>query len=169
MSHPNPVIEAIMSRRSIRSFTDEPVSREQLETLLDAAMAAPSARNGRPWHFVIVQEPATRQAISGAYRFKDVIAHAPAAIVVCADNSGMFWIHDSCAATQNILLAAHALGLGAVWLELQPDEDRQQAVRDVVGLPPNMGVLCVVAVGHPAEAKPAHGPHDPARAHWERF
>jgi len=170
MERAEPVLQTIMARRSIRRYTSEPVSQPEIEALLDAAMAAPSANNQRPWHFVVVQESGQRQKLSQVHRWARMIAEAPLAIAVCADPSSTpFWIDDCSAATENILLSAQAMGLGSVWIGIHQSAQYQQAVREVLGLPAHMGVHCLIAIGHPAEEKPSHGKHDPTQVHWERY
>lgn len=170
MESAEPVLQAIMSRRSVRRYTGQPVTREQLETLLDAAMAAPSANNVRPWHFVVVQDAATRQALSRVHRWAHMIADAAAAIAVCAESeSNPFWIDDCSAATENILIAAQAMGLGAVWIGIHQESQHQRRVREALGIPESFAIHCLIAIGYPAEHHRPHGKHDPAKAHWERF
>jgi nitroreductase len=113
-------LTAIRTRRSIRAYTAEPVSEEMIETLLAAAMQAPSAGNQQPWHFVIIQQRALLDALDEAMPYGKMLHQAALAVVVCAeaalDVRGGYWVQDCSAATQNLLLAAHASGLGAVWL-----------------------------------------------------
>ncbi|MGQ9553206.1 MAG: nitroreductase family protein [Anaerolineae bacterium] len=164
------VLETILSRRSIRRYTDQKLTREQIEALLDAAMAAPSANNRRPWHFVVVQEVARRKALSQVHRWAHMIEEAPVAIAVCAESNGNpFWIDDCSAATENILLAAQAMGLGGVWIGIHPTASYQAAVREILHLPMSIGVHCLLAIGYPAERRPAYSKHDPTRVHWERW
>lgn len=164
------VLQTILSRRSIRRYTSEPVSREQIETLLTAAMAAPSGNNKRPWHLVVVQDEQQRQKLSQVHRWARMIADAPLAIAVCAEPASTeFWIDDCSAATQNILIAAQAMGLGSVWIGIHQSPQYQQAVRQVLGLPPDLGVHCLIAIGHPAEEKPPYGEYDARRVHWDRY
>jgi len=131
-------LEAIFTRRSIRAYTSEPVSEEDLKVILEAAMNAPSASNRQPWHFIVV-----------------MLAQAPLAIVVCGDTkvSSSYWQQDCSAATENILLAARALGLGTVWLGVYPREDRVRGISRLFQLPAHVKPLAVIAVGHPAEEK----------------
>ena len=151
-------IHNIMTRTSIRQYTDEPVSKENIETMLRAGMAAPTAVNRQPWHFVVVTNRDKLNALATANRGTSMAAKAPLAIVVCGDmekampRTGQgFWVQDCSAATENILLAANALGLGAVWTGLFPNEERAKAVRDVVKAPENIVPLCTIVIGHPAE------------------
>ena len=152
------VIKNMMTRTSIRSYTDEAVSKENIETILRAGMAAPTAVNRQPWHFVVVTNREKLNALAEANRGTRMAAKAPLAIVVCGnmekalEGTGRgFWVQDCSAATENILLAAHALGLGAVWTGLYPNEERSKAVRTLLKAPENIVPLCTIVIGHPAE------------------
>ncbi len=154
----NEAIKNIMARTSVRKYTDQPVSKADIETMLRAGMAAPTAVNKQPWHFVVVTNREQLNALATANRGTGMAAKAPLAIIVCGDMqktlSGVgqgFWVQDCSAATENILLAANALGLGAVWTGLYPNEERAKAVRDVVKAPENIVPLCTIVIGHPAE------------------
>ena len=148
-------IEAIFSRRSIRKYTDQPVPEQFLETLLKAAMSAPSAGNEQPWQFVVIRERQTLDAIPDIHPHSAMLKEAPLAIVVCGDlklekHQG-YWVQDCSAATENLLVAAQALGLGAVWLGVYPREDRVQGLKRLLQLPQLVIPLCIVSVGFPAE------------------
>jgi nitroreductase len=150
--------EAVFTRRSVRDYTDQPVSEESVDCLLRAAMAAPSAGNERPWRFIVARDQRQLEAAAAAHRYGGMIARAQVAVVVCADldlveHEG-FWQQDCAAATQNLLLAAHALGLGAVWVGTYPREERVEGLRRIFGLPDNLVPFSVVAIGYPA-AQPA--------------
>ena len=154
----NAAIETIMTRTSIRSYTDRTVSADTVEMLLRAGMAAPTAVNAQPWHFVVVNERAKLDELAGTNRHGDMLRQAPLAIVVCGNMEKAmqgpgqaFWIQDCSAATENILLAAHALGLGAVWTGCYPMEERVAAVSEVLGLPETIVPLCVIVMGYPDE------------------
>ena len=156
-SNADAVISNIMTRTSIRSFTDEPLTDSQIETLLRAGMAAPSAVNKQPWKFVVVKNKPILQQIADSLP-NTRLASAVCAIVVCGDMTKTldgvardFWIHDCSAATENILLAAHALELGAVWAGIFPNPDRVDKLRGLIDLPETQIPLCVIAIGHPAE------------------
>ena len=145
----------IMTRTSIRKYTNEPVSKADIETMLRAGMAAPTAVNKQPWHFVAVTDKAKLAELAGR---RGMIKQAGVAIVVCGNldkalqgPAQAFWIQDCSAATENILLAANALGLGAVWTGCYPIEDRVAEVSKVLKLPETIVPLCVIAIGHPAE------------------
>ena len=118
-------------------------------------MAAPSASNRKPWHFVVVAERETLSALAEAHRYAKMLNEAPLCIVPCGDPaiSDSYWVQDVAAATENILLAATGLGLGAVWCGVHPREERVTAVRRILGLPEGIGPFALIAIGHPAEEK----------------
>jgi len=164
--------DTIYARRSIRNYKERPVEREMLETLLKAAMAAPSAMNIKPWEFVVVTEPDRMDEIRSSLMFGK--HNAPAAIVVCGNTSffkhpiaSKFWVQDCSAATENILLAAVGLGLGTVWLGVHPIHNFSKP--RILHLPDNVKPLNVIYVGYPAEEKPARTQYDPDRVHWEVY
>jgi len=162
-------IEAILTRRSIRKYTAEPIAADQIDKLLRAAMRAPSAGNEQPWHYIVVEDKKILAQVPAFHPYAAMITEAPAAIVVCGDSSiglgDAFWIQDCSAATQNILLAAHALGLGAVWLAVYPIQSRLDGAGKLFNLPANIIPLCIVALGHPAEPKPSKDRFDPVKVH----
>ncbi|MFO7741244.1 MAG: nitroreductase family protein [Anaerolineae bacterium] len=164
-------VETIFARRSIRAYTSEPVSKKDIETLLKAAMAAPSASNRKPWQFIVVTERETLDALADAHAHGKMLFEAPLCISVCGDLTEMerYWVQDCSAATENLLLAATALGLGAVWLGVYPREERVAAVRPILGLPDHITPLNLVSIGHPAEEKEPRTQYDEARVHWERW
>lgn len=147
----------IMTRTSIRSWQDKDVEQEKVEMLLRAGMAAPTAVNRQPWHFVVLNK---RESIGllATGRGGGMVRKAPLAIVVCGDmNNALegdareFWVQDASAATENILLAANALGLGAVWTGAYPIGERVDGISKVLDLPANQVPLCVILIGYPAE------------------
>lgn len=153
----NQAIQNIMSRASVRSFTDRKVSPETIDTLLRAAMAAPTARNSQPWHFVVVDKRDLLDTIASRLPNVHSSFPAPLAVVVCGNTDLMlagdgqpFWVQDCSAATENLLLAAHALNLGAVWCGIYPSSEREGTLRDILSLPDNLVPLNVVVVGYPA-------------------
>ncbi len=152
-------LDAIATRTSVRAYTDQPVAPETVEQILRAGMAAPTAVNKQPWAFVVVDSKETLQQLSDSLPYAKMLKTAPLAIVVCGDMSKAlegegrdYWIQDASAATENILLAAHALGLGAVWTGGYPSMARVQSVRAVLELPSHIVPLCVIPMGYPAEA-----------------
>jgi nitroreductase len=162
------MIDWIQARRSIREYTSEPVSEEQIRTLLEAAMAAPSASNIKPWEFVVVRDGALRKEISEVHRYAGMAADAAVVFVVCGrPQDSRHWVEDCSAATQNLLLAATALGLGAVWVAMYPHADREDQMRRILHVPADWRTLCIIPVGHPAETKPERTQYDPARVHYD--
>lgn len=167
------IFEGIRTRRSIRKYTDAPVSEKEIEILLQCAMLAPSAKNARPWHFVVVTEAATRQKLAQASPYTHMAAAAPLVIVVCANMSeekiGDFWIQDCAAATENILLAARGLNLGSVWCGIYNVPERMQAVRDVLGMPKEVNPFNLICIGHttqPFSEANRYMPERVRRGHW---
>ena len=151
-------INNIMTRTSIRQYTDAPVSKENIETMLRAGMAAPTAVNRQPWHFVVINSKEKLAELAGDGPRGGMLKKAPLAIVVCGNmdkalkgTAQGFWVQDCSAATENILLVANALGLGAVWTGLYPDENRSAEVAKVLKLPQTYIPLCTIVIGHPAE------------------
>lgn len=147
------VFEAIATRRSIRSFTKEPVPDESVIKIIRAAMLAPSAGNQQPWHFVIVRDRQRLDAVTGFHPYARMIKKASVAIVVCGDPNGKkwpdFWVQDCSAAIQNMLLAARDLGLGTVWTGVFPIEERMKGARELFSIPDNIYPLAIVPVGWP--------------------
>jgi nitroreductase len=131
-------------------------------------MAAPSASNRKPWHFVVVTDRARLQALADRHPYASMLPSAALAIVVCGDPGiSEWWVQDCAAATENILIATVALGLGAVWLGYHPVARRERAAREVLGIPDRIGVLNVISIGHPDETKAPRTQYDQARAHPE--
>jgi nitroreductase len=162
----DPRLEIIFSRRSIRVYTDEPVSETDIQSLLEAGMAAPSGSNRKPWHFVVVTKRETLRALAAAHPFGKMLASAAAAIAVCGDPAiSDWWVQDCSAATENILVAAAGLGLGAVWLGCHGRPERERPICEVLGIPERIGVLSLLSIGHPGEEKEARTQYDPARVH----
>ncbi|AQU03027.1 MAG: nitroreductase family protein [Dehalococcoides mccartyi] len=154
-------LEAIFSRRSTRHYQNGDVSPSELDTLLRAGMAAPSAGNQQVWHFVVIDERRILDKIPDIHPYSKMLKEAPMAIMVCADTSAEtkpgYWIQDCAAASQNILLAAEALGLGACWLGLHPREERKEGISQLLNLPANISPLSLIAIGKKGEVKPPAG------------
>ena len=164
------MIDWIKARRSIRQYTSEPVTDEQIQTLLEAAMAAPSGSNLKPWEFVVVRDAGLRKELSQVHPYAGMAADAAVVFVICGrPNDSRHWVEDCSAATENLLLAVTALGLGAVWVAIYPRAQREDKVRRILRLPEGWRTLCLVPVGHPAEIKPPRTQYDPARVHYDSF
>lgn len=164
-------MNAIFSRHSIRKYSEEEVSEKTLEQLLRAAMAAPSAGNEQPWHFIVIRD---RSILAGFPKFHPHAGMAPeaaCAIVICGDLSlekhAGFWVQDCSAATENLLLEAQERGLGAVWVGLYPNEDRVKETRKLLHLPEHIIPLALVPIGHPAEKREVGDRFNPDRIHHD--
>ena len=151
------VMENIMTRTSIRQFTNQPIAKDTLVSIVKAGMAAPSAVNLQPWSFIVIDEPEVLQKLNEVHPYSN-LKTATAAIVVCGlldktDNEGIraYWVQDCSAASENILLAAHAYGLGAVWCGVYPNDERIPSVKEVLGIPENVMPLNIITMGYPAE------------------
>lgn len=173
----NEAIENILTRVSVRQFTGDSISEAQLDTLLRAAMAAPSAINKQPWAFIVITDRDKIAQLGEALPYSRCSNHPAVAIIPCGDltkaipgEMAGFWINDVSAATENLLLAAHAMGLGAVWTGLHPDMNRAKIVQDMLGLPEYIIPLCIVPVGVPAEQPDIKDKFNPENIHfngWE--
>ncbi|MBM3471335.1 MAG: nitroreductase family protein [Armatimonadetes bacterium] len=160
----------ILKRRSIRAYTGAPVAEDKVRALLQAAMAAPSANDVRPWAFIVVRDQARRRALAQTHRWAHMCASAPVVIAVVGDPTASdHWVEDCSAATENLLLAAAGLDLGAVWVAVYPREQREAYVRKELGIPDRLRVLCLVPVGHPAETKPPRTRYEEGKVHHESF
>ena len=171
------VLTAIATRKSVRKFdASRPVEDAKVEKILKAAMCAPSAMDRRPWEFIVVKDKAQLQKLGERLPYSRVGNGAQLAIVVCGslDNglpgrSKEYWIHDCSAATMNILLAAHGLGLGAVWTGVYPGEERIAAVREILSIPDGYAPLNVIPIGYPAEDPPAKDKWNAKKIHADRW
>lgn len=168
------IIDILFRRRSIRQFTDQAVDEETLKLLLKAAMAAPTACNSQPWEFIVVTEKESLDYLRSKLLFARY--HAPAAIVVCgnvgiANNTAArdHWVQDCSAATENILIAATGLGLGAVWIGLYPYPSKIQPLAEALCIPEHVTPLSMVYVGHPAETKEPRTQYDEHRVYWQHY
>ncbi len=172
---PQLTVDNLFARRSIRQYTDEAVSDEEIRVLLEAAMAAPSAGNRKPWHFVVVTDAQLREQIAASHPHAGMVRQAPVCIVPCGQPSlsfedrSDFWIQDLSAATENILLAATALGLGSVWCGVHPVQERVREAREILGIPEDVIALCYIAIGHPAEEKEPRTQYDEERVRRDRW
>ncbi|MGI6604993.1 MAG: nitroreductase family protein [bacterium] len=166
-------IDTILARRSIRKYTSQPVPDELVESLLKAAMSAPSAHNSQPWHFVVIKDRSILNEITTFHKYAQMLKEAPLAIAVCGEpgleKAKGRWPSDCAAATQNILLAGHAKGLGTCWIGIYPDEEREANLRKLLQMPDTIVPFSLVAVGYPGEQKPPANRYNPARIHYDRW
>ncbi len=164
----DPVLQFIAKRRSVRAFTGEPVDREKLEVALKAAMAAPSARNSRPWRFLVATEPERVKAVCAAHPYAKFGDKAGAVILPFGKKTDYRWFdQDMGAATENLLLALANLGLGATWCGMP--EELQAQIRAVVEIPEELFFFALIPVGVPAGEVEARTQYDPERVYWETF
>jgi len=151
-------LDYILDRRSIRRFTSQKIGRSDIKAILTAAMYAPSAVNRQPWHFVVIDDPSILEKIMEVHPHARMMQTASHAVVVCGDeqlqHDDGYWVVDCGAATQNLLLAAHSLGLGGCWVGLHPREERKSAISRLMGLPTHVKPFALVALGYPEEQKP---------------
>jgi nitroreductase len=170
------VLQVIHSRRSVRNYTDEPVTSAQLETLLRAGMAAPTAGNAQPWAFVVVTERRRLDELAENLHYGKMLAKAGAAIVVCGEperalpgEARDMWMLDCTAASENILLAAEGIGLGAVWVGIHPIPERIEVVRHVLELPETVAPLNIISIGHPLGIEQPKRKYDERKIHRESW
>ncbi|MBD3306857.1 nitroreductase family protein [candidate division KSB3 bacterium] len=166
-------MDAILRRRSIRQYTQDPVPEDLITKILEAAMSAPSARNERPWHFIVVTEKDMLATLSDVSPYSKMTKEAAAAILVCGDleceTAKGFWVQDCAAATENLLIAVEALHLGAVWLGIYPREERVEYLRKALHVPPHVVPFALVPLGYPAETKTTPSRYDASRVHYNQW
>lgn len=165
--------DPILGRRSVRRYTAQGVEEKDVRTLLEAGMSAPSAGNERPWHFVVLRDRRTLESITEFHPYAQMLKECAGAILVCGDPSlekyPGFWVQDCSAATENILIMAVKLGLGAVWLGIYPVEARVEELRKLLGIPSEVVPFSLVPFGHPAEERKLIDRYDGERVHRERW
>ncbi len=171
------VLDVIATRTSVRSFTDREVSDEIVEKLLRAGMAAPSGMNMQPWEFIVIKDRAVLDDLADKLPYAKMLYEAPLAFVVCAQTrtamsngrvwENPYWVYDSSAAIENILLAAHALGLGAVWTDGM--NDKAPIVKKALGIPESVATLGVIPIGYPAENPAPKDKWRPEKIHFNKW
>ena len=168
-------IQFILGRRSIRAYAPDDVGESEIARLLQAAMAAPSACAKDPWRFVVVREKKTLEAMAAALPNAPMLASAPLGIFVCGDLDAAhdrqlsYLLQDCSAAIENLLLCAHALGLGACWLGVHPREERVSKLKEILSLPASVIPVAGIAIGRPGEAKEPRTRFDTGYVHWEKW
>ena len=167
------VLDNIATRTSIRTYSDRPVDDKTIETLLKAGMAAPTAMNTQPWVFYVVKDKDLMKELAECLPYAKMAADAAVLIVPCGDRDkflsgeGMtYWVQDVSASTENILLAAHAMGLGAVWTGVYPIRERIADVSRILKMEETHVPLCVIPVGYPADSPAPKDKWDPAKIFW---
>lgn len=172
----NTALQTIFDRTSVRSYTSKKVEPEKVELLLRAAMAAPTAGNKQPWSFVVVDDRALLDTLAANMPYAKMASKANVAIIVCGDSRKMYegkeseyWIQDCSAATENLLLAAQSLGLGAVWTGVYPMADRVEKLKSLLNMPDHLIPLNVIPVGYPAAENKPKDKWDPSKVHTNTF
>ncbi len=169
------VLSAIHNRKSVRKYTNQLVKKEDLVKIIKAGMAAPSGHDTRPWQFIAITDRTIMMQLREKLEWARGLDGSPAAIVVCGDLNKVdernpdFWITDTSAATQNILLAIEALGLGGVWSTIYPGKDRMVHTRQVLNLPDHIMPLCVIPLGYPTGVEKPKDKYDFTLIHWEKW
>lgn len=167
------ILEILKSRRSIRKFLDKKVESEKIHKILEVAMSAPSARNQQPWRFVIIDNRDTLDTIAEQHPYAKMLKTAPLAIAICGkvenECEENYWTQDCSASTENLLLATHVLGLGAVWISIYPKEERMQILIDNLELPKSIKPLALVAVGYANENKEKEDRFDREKIFFNKF
>jgi len=168
------IIDCIMTRRSIRKYRQKEIPDAKLRTMLECAMMAPSAGNSQPWQFVVIRDKEILRKLATIHPYATMAGQAGLAILVCGDESkerfSGFFPQDCAAASQNILLSAHGLGLGAVWAGIYPENGRVMAFQEEFHLPKGIIPFSLILVGFPDETKDSQNRFDPGRVHldsWE--
>ncbi len=167
-------LDFIFKRRSIRKFTSQEIEPEKIKLLLQAAMASPTATNSKPWEFVVLTEGKQISEVRSALMFAKF--DAPLVVCVCGNTKGVshlvkerFWVQDCSAATENLLLAATALDLGAVWCGVHPINAHQKCLTKILDLPEGVLPLNAIFIGYPAEEKPPRTQYDPSKVYWQKY
>lgn len=170
-------IETILTRRSIRKYLNDNIKDEQIVNLLKAGMAAPSARDLRPWDFIVVKDEEKKNALSGLLPNGKMLKNAPVGIIITGDKSIYekhnmpyeYMFCDCFAATENILLAAHELNLGAVWLGVYPKEDRMVGISNLFNLSSNILPVAAISIGVPGEVGKQKDKFDESKIHFDKW
>ena len=166
-------IEAIMSRCSIRKYTGETVTDEQMDMILKAGFAAPSAHNLRPWHFIQLRNDATLQHIADLHPYAKMLPDAGSGIVICGDKTISetegFMVQDCSAAIQNMLIAINGLGLGGVWIGVYPVPELMKGLKEYFHIPDTVLPIGIIAVGHKAGSRYPFDKYDPERVHMDQW
>ncbi|MDR1458535.1 MAG: nitroreductase family protein [Puniceicoccales bacterium] len=166
-------MDAILSRQSVRDYTSEPVATEQVSMILKAGFAAPSAMGSRPWHFLAIDDRTVLGNLAGLHSYAGMLRLAPFAVLICGDRSleviADKFEQNCSAATENILIAATALGLGSVWVGIYPDEGLMKKFREALNIPEKIFPFAIVPIGYPKKSLSPRESYIPERVHMNRW
>ena len=167
----NKVLSTILNRKSVREYSDKEISQDIIDNLLKAGMSAPSSRDRRPWHFIVVSDKAILEELGNQLNTASCLKDANKAIIVCGDEdlSDNCWFLDCSAAAQNILIAAESMGLGAVWTAVYPYEDRAEIVNKTFNLQKNIRALTIIPLGYPLNENMPKDKFDASRVHYDKW
>ncbi len=169
------ILNNIFNRKSVRTYTDDEINKEDLLLILKAGMSAPSTCNFQPWQFIVIQNNETVKDMSNIHKYAKMFKNAKAGIIVVGDmektlkNSKDYWIEDCSAATENMLLCIEALGLGAVWTGIYPVEERVNKLKEYFNLPENIVPFALIALGYPKGPQKVKNKWDETKIHWEKW
>ncbi|MEF8878983.1 MAG: nitroreductase family protein [Candidatus Thermoplasmatota archaeon] len=166
-------LEAVLNRRSIRKYSDRSIPKDKINTLLEAAMNAPSAKNEQTWCFVVLDEKQYLKKIAVSHPHADMLKQADKAILVCGDlkreKTENYWMINCSAATENILIAAHGLGIGSCWIGIYPRAERVNMIKEIVELPDHVVPFALVSLGYPDEKHRRVNRFDESRVHYNKW
>lgn len=169
----NETLDSIFNRKSVRKYSEKTVADETLQLLIDAAMQAPSAVNRQPWEFVVIKDQEMKEKVAACNPYASFAKNASAIILVCGNMekalpgpSQIMWVQDCSAASENLLIAAQSLGLGAVWTGVYPSPERMNALEELLNLPENILPLAMIPVGYPESEKSTHKKVNPVTVHY---
>jgi len=176
MSEPNQFIKTVLTRRCVRSYTGTKVKRDDLLNMIKAGMSAPSYKDTRHRYFIVVDDPALIQTLGDGLPYSKMLLTAKHAIIVCSDNRMLedvadtdYWVQDCAVAAENILLAAHSLGIATCWTAAHPRPERVAFVKHALGIPEHVEPLCVIAVGISAGVEKPRDKFEPERIFWNAW
>ena len=167
------ILNGIFTRRSVRKYTNDAIPQKKIEEMVKLGMYAPSARNCRPWHFVMLNDKEIFLKIEAFHPYAKMLKYAQWGVVVCGDeqsaNTPDYWPIDCAAATQNILLAAHGMGYGAVWLGIYPRTERVDAMKNLLALPPHIHAFSLISIGCPDQQLTQPERFNPEKIHLNKW
>lgn len=172
----NSTIETILKRKSIRHFTDKKVTQDELDLIIRSAFAAPSGMDLRPWEFIVITDRYILDELAEALPYAKMLFQATAAFVVCGipyttnpEKGSKYWMLDCSTVTQNVLLAAESLGLGAIWTACCPYHERMEPVHKILGIPNEILPLCVIPIGEPTGEDLPKDKFNSEKLHFEKW